>query len=270
VTLSFLDWPGEGAPVLFLHGGALTAHTWDLVCLALSDRFRCVAIDLRGHGESDWTDDYRIDAHVMDVAATIAHFAWNGVHLVGMSLGAVIAAHYATSGDARIRSLTMVDTGPTPDFEATAGMRSFLARPIAHLTLQELTAAAVEQAAKGEHDKILYRYLHMTQVLPDGQLTWRHDQQRPRPSDYAHILDKIEELPALAPAVTCKVLIVRGSRSRIITNEKADAFAGRFRDGRWITIAEAGHNVQEDNPVALATALRAFLLPPQPGAHLCL
>jgi len=259
VTLSFLDWAGEGAPVLFLHGGSLTAHTWDLVCLALSDRFRCIAIDLRGHGESEWTDDYRIDAHVMDVGAAIAHFGWKSVHLVGMSLGAVIAAHYAASGGARIASLTMVDTGPAPDFEATAGMRSFLAQPIAHLTLQKLTEAAVKQAARGERDKIFYRYMHMTRVATDGRLSWRHDQQRRRPTDYAHVLNKIEDLPALARAVPCKVLIVRGGRSRIITDEKAAAFAARFREGRWITIPDAGHNVQEDNPVALARALRAFL-----------
>jgi pimeloyl-ACP methyl ester carboxylesterase len=259
VTLSFLDWAGKGAPVLFLHGGSLTAHTWDLVCLALSDRLRCVAIDLRGHGESEWADDYRIDAHVMDVGAAVAHFGWNSVHLVGMSLGAVIAAHYAASGHARIASLTMVDTGPAPDFEATAEMRRFLAQPIAHLTLEKLTEAAVKQAARGQRDKILYRYMHMTRVAPDGRLAWRHDQQRRRPADYAHVLNKIEDLPALAPAVPCKALIVRGGRSRIITDEKVAAFAARFRDGRWITIPDAGHNVQEDNPVALARALRAFL-----------
>src|SRR5262245_38644566 len=54
VSLHALDWPDAGEPILFLHGGALTAHTWDLVCLDLSDSFHCVSLDLRGHGESGW------------------------------------------------------------------------------------------------------------------------------------------------------------------------------------------------------------------------
>ncbi len=40
--------------IVFLHGGALNAHTWDLVCLALRDDYHCVALDQRGHGDSDW------------------------------------------------------------------------------------------------------------------------------------------------------------------------------------------------------------------------
>jgi len=260
LMLSLIDWGGPGTPVLFLHGGSLTAHTWDLVCLGLGDRFRRLAVDLRGHGESAWAENYEIDTHLTDLSAVITHLRLRSVHLVGMSLGAVIAAHYAASGDARIASLTMVDTGPRPDFEATAGMRAFIAQPIDHLSLEQLTAAAVKQAAKGDYDTILYRYMHMTRrQTPDGRLTWRHDPRRRRPSDYAHILAKIEELEALAPAMRCKVLIVRGADSRIITDEKVAAFAARFRDARWVTIPEAGHNVQEDNPVALVVALRGFL-----------
>src|SRR5262249_34936407 len=123
LTLNFIDWGGTGAPVLFLHGGGLTAHTWDLVCLVLCDRFRCVALDLRGHGNSGWASDYSIGRHVLDVSAVVAHFGWTRVHLVGMSLGGVIAAHYAASAASGAASLTMVDVGPKPDFEATAAMR---------------------------------------------------------------------------------------------------------------------------------------------------
>src|ERR1700687_4775737 len=87
LALSYLDWGGGGDGALFLHGGALTAHTWDLVCLALRDKVRCVAMDLRGHGLSAWSDEYSIDAHVSDVAAAIAHLGLQKLHIVGMSLG---------------------------------------------------------------------------------------------------------------------------------------------------------------------------------------
>src|SRR5207249_1787950 len=66
LPLHLLDWgtPGQ-PPVLFLHGGSLTAHTWDLVCLALRQRYHCQALDLRGHGDSGWSPDadYSLEAH---------------------------------------------------------------------------------------------------------------------------------------------------------------------------------------------------------------
>ena len=54
----YLDWGTKGLrPILFLHGGALTAHTWDLCCLALRNDYHCMALDQRGHGDSDWAPD---------------------------------------------------------------------------------------------------------------------------------------------------------------------------------------------------------------------
>jgi pimeloyl-ACP methyl ester carboxylesterase len=257
LTLNFIDWGGPGAPILFLHGGALTAHTWDLVCLALCGKFRCVALALRGHGDSGWADDYTIDSYVADVSAVIAHFGWTQVHLVGMSLGGVVAAYYAGGAGPRVATLTMVDVGPKPDFEAIAAMREFVTQPIGELALDQLVAAAVKASARGGYDKLLYRYLHMTRVAPDGRLTWRQDHRRPR--DYAHILGKVDELSELAPTLECKVLITRGGRSRILTDEKVAAFAGRFCNASCATIPEAGHNIQEDNPAALAIAVSDFV-----------
>ena len=70
---------------------------------------------------------------------------------------------------------------------------------------------------------------------------------------------RLAELSELAGSITCKVLIARGGQSRVLTNEKVAAFATRFRDARCVSIPEAGHNIQEDNPAALVIALRDFL-----------
>src|SRR3954452_13087515 len=70
----YLDWGTSGRPpIVFLHGGGQTAHTWDFVCLALRAGHHCVALDQRGHGDSEWspTLDYGPDAHAGDVAAFV-------------------------------------------------------------------------------------------------------------------------------------------------------------------------------------------------------
>jgi alpha-beta hydrolase superfamily lysophospholipase len=59
LELCCLDWGGGGEPVVFLHGGNQTAHAWDLVCLQLRGRYRCISVDLRGHGKSAFPEDGR-------------------------------------------------------------------------------------------------------------------------------------------------------------------------------------------------------------------
>jgi pimeloyl-ACP methyl ester carboxylesterase len=257
LALNCIDWKGSGEPILLLHGGTLTCHSWDLVCLAMRDSFHCVAVDLRGHGNSAWADSYTMEAYVHDVAAVIADFGWVRVHMVGMSLGGIIAAHYAATAGSRVASLAMIDVAPNVDFGAVGPMRHFMDRPIADLTLDQLVEAAIGAGARGGRERIHYRYLHMTRVGPDGRLAWRHDRTRPR--DYGHLLGKLAELNELASAITCQVLVVRGDRSRVLTDEKVAEFAARCREGHWLTIVGAGHNVQEDEPLALATALRDFI-----------
>src|SRR5439155_380644 len=69
MRLHYLDWGGKDSPpMVFLHGGALTAHTWDLVCLALRGDYHCIALDQRGHGDSGWAEDadYSIGAQLAD------------------------------------------------------------------------------------------------------------------------------------------------------------------------------------------------------------
>jgi pimeloyl-ACP methyl ester carboxylesterase len=257
LALNCLDWAGTGEPMLLLHGGTLTCHSWDLVCLAMRDSFHCVAVDLRGHGDSAWADRYTMDAYVSDVAAVIADFGWARVHMVGMSLGGIIAAHYAATAGSRAASLAMIDVAPNVDFGAVGPMRHFMERPIADLTLDQLVEAAIGAGARGGRERILYRYLHMTKAGPDGRLAWRHDRTRPR--DYGHLLGRLAQLNELASAIACPVLAVRGDRSRVLTDEKVAAFAARCREGGWLTIAGAGHNVQEDEPLALAVALGNFI-----------
>ena len=257
IALHYLEWAGKGDTILFLHGGALTAHTWDLVALALSDAFRCVALDMRGHGLSDWSTDYSINEGARDVETLVEHLGVESIHVIGMSLGGNVAAHYAALPTSRAKTLTMIDVGPWVDFGSTLSMRDFMKQPIGHLTLEQLVDSALQVSASDGRDKILYRYMHMTHTLADGSLAWRYDGRTPR--DFPHVLAKLDELAALAPAMRCRALIVRGGKSRVLTDDKASRFAALFQQGCWTLVAEAGHNIQEDRPQELATLIRGFL-----------
>lgn len=255
--LSYLDWPGRGPPLLLLHGGSLSAHTWDLVCLELVENFHCVALDLRGHGDSGHADDYMIQHAVDDVVALADALQWDRLHIAGMSLGGNVAFHFAAQHGDRAASLTMVDVGPEIDFEATSGMRSFLKEASKSVSLESVVEAVMAYRPDSDRELITYRYMHLMRAMPDG--TWQWKQDRRRAPNYPHILAKLAEMPSLAPRIQCPVLVTRGARSRVFSEETAVAFAQMFARGRWTGIPDAGHNIQEDNPKALAAAIRAQL-----------
>src|SRR3989442_285540 len=111
----YLDWGTQGLPpIVFLHGGGLNAHTWDLVCAGLRLERHCVALDQRGHGESEWSPqmDYSTESQVADVDAFVHSLGLDRFVLVGMSLGGVNALAWAGTHSQRLAGLVLVDVGP--------------------------------------------------------------------------------------------------------------------------------------------------------------
>jgi pimeloyl-ACP methyl ester carboxylesterase len=113
-SINVLDWGGQGPPAVLLHGGSLTARTWDYVALALRADFRLLALDLRGHGASDWAEDYSMESHASDLVAVVDGLGIVRTRLVGMSLGGMVACEFALCHPDRTESLAMVDVVSRP------------------------------------------------------------------------------------------------------------------------------------------------------------
>jgi pimeloyl-ACP methyl ester carboxylesterase len=246
---------------VLLHGGALTARTWDYVALGLRADFRLIAIDLRGHGASDWAGDYSIESYTTDVLAVIDGLGIERTRIVGMSLGGTVGCEFALRHPHRTESLAMVDVTSRPVFAATAGMRSFMADFPGAATVAEVVEMALAVSPKSDRERLHYRMRTLLKRGEDGRLVWKSD--RRRPWDYDMILKHLADFEARVPDMTAPFLLARGGESPIVTEDAARDFTARFPDGRWVGIPGARHNVQEDNPRDLADALRAFW-----GGHL--
>jgi pimeloyl-ACP methyl ester carboxylesterase len=262
LRLHYVDWGGSAAaPIVFLHGGCLTARTWDVVCLAMRQRHRCLALDLRGHGDSDWSaeGDYAFDAHVGDIARFVDHLRLERFVLVGQSLGGASALSYAARHAERTAALVLVDVGP--NFRKAGGeeIRAFVAGVPRESSLDDFIERAVFFNPLRDQ-RLLRRSLeHNLRRLPDGRWRWKYD---PRLASRLDVDDMGERMRALWGAVrrvACPTLVIRGALSRVLLDEDAATLAGALPDGRWCRIEDAGHNVQGDNPKALAAAIEAFL-----------
>lgn len=251
------DWGGTRSPVLLLHGGGLTAHTWDFVCLGLRDSARLVALDLRGHGDSEWSGDYRIDTMGADVLAAADHLGMERFALVGMSLGGVVAARVAEDRPDRVARLALIDVAPGVDFESTRRMREFIAGLGPVRDLETVVESAMRVNPRAHRATVAYRVSTLFNVVPHGFWVPKAD---PAPPRFPAILAAIERLPLQLTEVP--VLLVRGGRSKVLTQAAARRLVERIPDGNLAVVPDAGHNVQEDNPAALIGALRAFLTTP--------
>ena len=124
----YLDWGTPGLPpIVFLHGGGLNAHTWDLLCASLRLERHCVALDQRGHGESEWSPpmDYSTESHVGDLEAFVDLLSLERFVLVGMSLGGANALAWAGRHSRRLAGLVLVDVGPETRAEGVRKIAAF-------------------------------------------------------------------------------------------------------------------------------------------------
>jgi pimeloyl-ACP methyl ester carboxylesterase len=262
LRLHYLDWGRNGrSPVVFLHGGCLTAHTWDLVCLALRADFHCLALDQRGHGDSEWSPilDYEPDAHVRDVRGLIEQLGLERPVLVGHSLGGLNAMVYAATAAEKLSGIALVDAGPDPDLDAVNRIGDFVMGEPREGSLEDFVERA--QVFNSRRDPRLLRYSlqHNLRQTLDGSLTWKYDRRRLTPEYVETLRRRFQELRKTAQTISCPVLVIRGADSEAFSDEQAAAFAATLPDGRSDKVENAGHTIQGDNPRGLVRVLARFL-----------
>jgi esterase len=258
----YLDWGNEGLqPILFLHGGALTAHTWDLCCLALREEFHCLALDQRGHGDTDWAPDadYSITAQREDVRGFVDKLGLHRFVLAGMSMGAINALAFAIHYPEKLSHLVIIDAGPEIRRPGSRRIRDFVNGGANPETLDAIIERALAFNPRRD-PKILRRSLmHNLRQQADGNWVWKYDRKRFQQMDRdVHTAERRALAEGLAK-VTVPTLVVRGAESDVFHEEDAERLVQRLPDGRYVTIPRAGHTVQGDNPKDLAEALREFL-----------
>jgi esterase len=264
LRLHYLDWgpPArrDRPPLLFLHGGRLTAHTWDLVCMALHTDYHCVAVDQRGHGDSEWSPiaDYVPDALARDIRGLIEQLDLKKPVLIGQSLGALNAMTHATHAAQEMAGIVAIDIAPEVQSQGTERFTSFVADP-GPGTLDDFLKRA--HAFNPRRDPRLLRYSlrHNLRQLPDETWTWKYDPRRITPEYFACIIRNLKQLRDHTQAITCPVLVVRGADSDVLTDAQAADFAAALPNGRWAKVQAAGHNVQSDNPRELVGVITEFL-----------
>jgi esterase len=262
MRLHYLDWGmPRHPPILFLHGGGLTAHTWDLVCLALRSGSHCIALDQRGHGDSEWSPglDYDTAAHVGDLEALIAHLGLERPVLVGQSMGALNALTFASRHVQSLGGLVLVDMTPDVRIQGAKRIFDFVTAPAELDSVEAFVERAMEFNPARDPRLLRRSLLHNLRRLPNGKWTWKYDRRAMTRENFERVRGEVSAVRERLGAVSCPTLVVRGESSDVVSDQSAAALAEALPKGEWTSIPNAGHTVQGDNPGGLAAALAAFL-----------
>ncbi len=269
-ALSYLQW-GQGEPELvFLHGGAQNAHTWDTVMLALGRP--AVAVDLPGHGHSDRRSDrdYGPWQNAEAVATLMTSVAPTARCVIGMSLGGATTIRLAAQHPDLCRRAVFVDVTPQindPSRQLTTAERgtvSLIAGPPVYDSFDEMADAAVALSPFRSASGVRRGVRHNARRLDDGRWTWRYDLFGPPPGesaeegatrwvDFTSLWDDVS-------AITVPVLFVRGGLSPFVTDEDIAEMQRRLPSLNVVVVDGAGHAVQSDRPLVLADLIRTFAL----------
>jgi pimeloyl-ACP methyl ester carboxylesterase len=261
LNLHYLDWgPPTAPPVVLLHGITGHARVWDHLAERLVPGRRVLALDQRGHGDSDPApdDDYRVATMADDLAAFVSGLGLDRFALLGHSMGGRIAIQYAAAHAVRLERLIVVDIGPDIELAGLQRVRDMMAQSPERIESEDWAVEYIRRANPRQDPHLLReRVRHGLKRLPDGGLTWKYakglrDMMRAGRRDAVDLWEPLPRIP-------CPTLIVRGADSDILSAEVAKKMAGRLAEGRLVEIAGAGHTVPADRPEDFVRQVRAFL-----------
>ncbi len=268
--LSALVW-GDGDPELvFLHGGAQNAHTWDTVALALGRPL--VAIDLPGHGHSDAgrTGSLGIADNAADVAVVIRALAPNAKAVIGMSLGGLTTIALADHAPELVRKVVLVDVTPGVNPEKSKMIGEFINGPDSFDSFDELLERTVKYNPTRTESSLRRGILHNALQRDDGTWVWRYARlraQEPSGQESAGTGGAQSPYPPFGllwepvERIKVPVLLARGMREQsVIGDEDEVELLHRLPDAQIEHFEEAGHSLQGDTPVELARSIERFAL----------
>ena len=241
---------GHGEPLVLVHGLGSSTRDWEFQIPVLAATYRVIALDLRGHGRSDKPNEpYSIVGFANDVLALLDHLQLPAVHLVGISMGGMTAFQLAVDHPQRVRSLTIVNSGPQVKVKSLSDAVNISKRwLLSHLL-------SLETIAKGL-GKLLFPKPEQADLRLKIQQRWPENDKRAYLASLNAIIgwDVREQIGR----IDCPTLVICGDQDYTPVAQK-QAYVSEMANAKLVVIADSRHATPMDQPQAFNTALLNFL-----------
>ena len=275
LRLHYLDWGNRGAPPLVLvHGGRDHARSWDWTAERLCKDWHVVAMDHRGHGDSEWVSDgnYHVNDMVYDLAQLVHQLGVGPVTIVSHSMGGNVSLRYAGTFPEMVRKIVAIEgLGPSPQRQAEQRATPYPERqrewielkrkaagrsPRKYDSIEAAFARMIEENSYLTEEQARHLTIHGVNRNEDGTFSWKFD-----PHLNVWPVEDIADdfMVQTWGAITAPTLLLYGADSWASNPEK-DGRIGHFRPGtQVIEFEKAGHWLHHDQFDRFMTTLQEFL-----------
>jgi 3-oxoadipate enol-lactonase len=256
-----MDIRGSGTPLVFLHGIGGNRANWSAQLVALSDQFRCVAFDFRGYGDSDdLAPDFGFFDFVTDVENVLSENNIERCHLMGLSMGGLVAQAFYARHPSRVLSLGLIGCRPgsAPVFENSKAFAEERTKPLQQSDNAEALA-----------DSLLPRLLGASVGASEREAI-RGSLARIRPTSYRKVLSaRLSIAPFLDLSdIDVPTLVIAGTHDQVAPLSQMQAIASAIPGSVLKTVPGAGHLMNIEQPDLFNSYVRDFLTSVEQDASL--
>lgn len=249
VVIAYTD-KGQGDPLIFLHGLGVSRKDWEPQIEYFCEHYRVIALDFRGHGESGKPDgNYNVATHAADVLALMDQLGIQSAHIVGLSMGGMVAFQMAADAPERLRSMTIVNSGPALPNDSFAAQKMLWSRLLA-IHLLGMKAYGRKVAANmfcGEGQEGLIE-LFAAQVASNPKRIYLKNLK----SLFGWgVLDRLA-------GIATPTLLLTGDRDYSPVAAK-QAVVAAMQNARLVVVPDSGHGTPIEKPMETNRAIEDFI-----------
>jgi esterase len=256
LNIHYLDWGTSGKqPFILLHGIARVARTFDPIVTHFNSRYHVLAVDLRGHGDSDWDPQgaYLVEDYVRDVGALVQQLHLRHILLWGNSTGGRVAQVLAGKHPEQVAGVIAEDVGPERPPEVSNRRADRIAREATGWTsADELFAQLKTENPRTDERVLRAEVQYGSKLRDDGRIVLKRDPRIAEgfiPTDLWHFVRQIR-----AP-----ILYVLGGRSHLVPAETQEQIKRTLAQAQIVTMPDLGHYPSEEDTDGFLTIVDRFL-----------
>jgi esterase len=256
LRLHYLEWGGDTKPaMILLHGIARHAHTFDHIAADLARDYHVLAVDMRGHGDSDWSPDgaYLVEDYVKDIEGLVRQLGIRRATLLGNSTGGRVVQVFAGMHPDLVERLIVEDVGPErPQDIADAFARQVRQEADGWASEDDLVKQLVTRSPRTP-ESILRTYAHFgTKRREDGRLIWKRDPNLVKGFVVTELWERVSR-------ITSPTLYVIGGASRIVPAAAQQRLKQTLPSVDIVTMPGLGHYPDEEDTAGFLTVINRFL-----------
>ena len=257
LRIHYLEWGStDRQPLIMLHGIGRVAHTFDHIAPHFSAQYHVMAVDMRGHGDSDWDPKgaYLVEDYVKDIEGLAQQLRLRNIVIWGNSTGGRVAQVFAGLHPDLVAAVISEDVGPERPREIADGMTSRLKREDEQGWASEDELFAQQKNGNPRTgEEILRAYVHYgSKRRSDGRIIWKRD-----PAIGNGFIPT--ELWRFVREIKAPIIYILGGRSTIVPAATQQELRKTLPQAQIVTIPGAGHYPSEESTAEFLAVVDKFL-----------